>query len=378
MLRLYRSIIRSKLEYGCFVYSTAKEKVLDLLSPIHNAALRLCTGAFRSSPVLSLYAETGEPPLSFRRKQLLLQFYIRTQQLPNSLTSWHINQRINQATAHSLTIGNQVEHVLSEVGGVELLVAPFRYSAAARWKLPPDLICDGFECPRKSDAPPNVLRGLFLRHLHDVHENQLRIFTDGSKDDRDVGCSAVSDTLTRTMKLAPLASVYTAELYGFKLALQMASTLQYNNYSIFTDSLAVLNSMSHYNSTNPVITSIHNLILELNSNNKTVKLCWCPAHVGVQMNEGADRAAGLAAHSDGPILDMAVPYKDLYANVRSLMRSEWSNIWQQQVHNKLHIIKDNVIPSPHLDHKNRMQSRIITRLRIGHTHTAYTPGSDGA
>ena len=109
MLRLYRSIIRSKLDYGCFAYVTARSNVLELLDPIHNAAICLCLGAFRSSPNSSLLAESGEPPLSYRRHQLLLQFFARTQQLPTSLTSAYLQQQLPQNDTHSLITGNQVK-----------------------------------------------------------------------------------------------------------------------------------------------------------------------------------------------------------------------------------------------------------------------------
>ena len=76
MLRLYNSIIRSKLDYGCTLYGSASDATLRKLDPIHNAALRYSTGAFRSSPVVSLYAESGSMPLSIRRKQLHLQYLV--------------------------------------------------------------------------------------------------------------------------------------------------------------------------------------------------------------------------------------------------------------------------------------------------------------
>ena len=84
MLRIYRVMIRSKLDYGCTIYSSAKPYIQERLDPIHNAAIRLSIGAFRSSLVLSLYADSGEPPLRLRRKQLMLQQYARLQQLPGS------------------------------------------------------------------------------------------------------------------------------------------------------------------------------------------------------------------------------------------------------------------------------------------------------
>ena len=42
MLRLYRSLIRSTLDYGCIVYGSARKSYLQMLDPIHNQGLRLC------------------------------------------------------------------------------------------------------------------------------------------------------------------------------------------------------------------------------------------------------------------------------------------------------------------------------------------------
>ncbi|GFT70228.1 RNase H domain-containing protein [Trichonephila clavipes] len=67
MLRLYRALIRSKLDYGSVVYSSACKSLLKILDPVHHQALRLCLGAFRTSPFESLYAEVYEPPLDLRR-----------------------------------------------------------------------------------------------------------------------------------------------------------------------------------------------------------------------------------------------------------------------------------------------------------------------
>ena len=42
MLTLYRTLIRSKLDYGSIVYHSARKSYLQLLDPIANHALRLC------------------------------------------------------------------------------------------------------------------------------------------------------------------------------------------------------------------------------------------------------------------------------------------------------------------------------------------------
>nr|GBL89707.1 hypothetical protein AVEN_90457-1 [Araneus ventricosus] len=77
LLRVYRAAILSIMDYGCMIYGPARQNVLKKLDPIHHSALRLCSGAFRTSPVESLYVECCEPSLDYRRTMLTLHFYFK-------------------------------------------------------------------------------------------------------------------------------------------------------------------------------------------------------------------------------------------------------------------------------------------------------------
>ena len=66
-------MVISELDYGCIVYGSASKTALAKLDIVHNQGLRLSLGAFRSSPVESLYVEVHELPLEIRRDQLALQ-----------------------------------------------------------------------------------------------------------------------------------------------------------------------------------------------------------------------------------------------------------------------------------------------------------------
>ena len=74
LLNLYRSLIRSKLDYGSIVYGSARKSYLKILDTIHHQGLRISLGAFRTSPVESLYVEANEPSLYNRRVKLGLQY----------------------------------------------------------------------------------------------------------------------------------------------------------------------------------------------------------------------------------------------------------------------------------------------------------------
>ena len=59
-------LTRSKLDYGCIFYGSARQSYLWMLDPVQNHALRLCLGAYWTSPSSSLCVFANEPPLRFR------------------------------------------------------------------------------------------------------------------------------------------------------------------------------------------------------------------------------------------------------------------------------------------------------------------------
>ena len=83
LLKLYQSLVRSKLDYGCIIYGSARKSYLQMLDPIHNQGLRLALGAFRTS-VASLYVEADEPSLYSRREKLSLQYALRLAANPSN------------------------------------------------------------------------------------------------------------------------------------------------------------------------------------------------------------------------------------------------------------------------------------------------------
>jgi hypothetical protein len=70
-------LIKPKIDYGCECYSSASKTLLESISPIQNCAIRIATGAFRSSPILSLHSESGLKPISIHRELKILNFYTR-------------------------------------------------------------------------------------------------------------------------------------------------------------------------------------------------------------------------------------------------------------------------------------------------------------
>ena len=86
LLHLYRSLIRSKLDYGCIVYGSARGSYLQMWDPVHDYALRLCIGAYRTFPSSSLCVLANEPPLYIRMRKLSIQYCLKRSSSPQNPT----------------------------------------------------------------------------------------------------------------------------------------------------------------------------------------------------------------------------------------------------------------------------------------------------
>lgn len=60
LMKIYRMLIRSKIDYGAIVYNSACQSNLKLLDPIANEALRISTGCFKSTPSATLHVLADE------------------------------------------------------------------------------------------------------------------------------------------------------------------------------------------------------------------------------------------------------------------------------------------------------------------------------
>ena len=84
-------LVKPKFDYWCEAYSSASKLVLEALEPIHNAAIRIATGAFKSSANISLNSDFGLKPLKYYRKIKIL----------NHLSRIYVN---NNHPLHEITI----------------------------------------------------------------------------------------------------------------------------------------------------------------------------------------------------------------------------------------------------------------------------------
>ena len=371
LLRLYRALIRSKLEYGAVVYGCASDTILDKLEPVHNSALRICTGAFRSSPIVSLLAECGEPSLKQRRQQLSLQYYSHVLARPTSPTCQSM-RRVPIDQSLPTTFAYNVHSLLTELRLPPFAVIPFSRQSIPIWRLPEDIICPRFTCITKSNIAPQALKQLYDAHVDENHRGDLAVYTDGSKDNELVGSAAIFPNRTISRKLPSACSIFTAEIVAIIEALDHVDSLQFNNITIYSDSLSVLQALKTFDSNHPLILKVLQWLTRLHARHKRVRLCWTPSHISVPGNCRADTEARSVAQSNIQPQPIDIPHSDYFPTIRKKLHTLWETKWQNIPQtNKLRVLKESIKPWTSSYNSTRRTEVTLCRLRIGHTRLTH-------
>ena len=74
VIKWYRCLIGTKLDYGCFIYGAARKSYFRELETVCRQELCIALGAFTTSPIESLCIESS---LFLRRYKLALQYYTK-------------------------------------------------------------------------------------------------------------------------------------------------------------------------------------------------------------------------------------------------------------------------------------------------------------
>ena len=373
LLRMYQSLCLSKMEYGCQIYGSACKTTLAKLDVVHNMALRICTGAYRTSPVESLYVDSGIPPLFIRREELGLRYLSRVLTSKLNPNFKYVKQPTDRAPTRPRLpkpLEVRLATSASKIGLLPPAVAEICPPKYPPWDRPNMEICS-IKGSKKNDSDIQ-LRASFLEHSSE-HDDSCHIYTDGSKSSSGVGCSVVTPDNIIKKRLPSNSSVYTAELMAVLTALKCIfySNSSLNNFTIFTDSFSVLSSLRK-------LIPCHNLVQEIqdwfylliNRRGFTIKFCWAPSHVGIVGNERADVAAKAATRLRH-ISNMGVPCLDFKSIIKFYCRDQWQAHWSDLNNNfKLKSIRPSVHPWAHF-RMDRRSSVILTRLRIGHTYITH-------
>jgi len=368
-MNLYRALIRSRIDYGSVVYSSASKATLGPLDTIANDAMRIASGAFKTSPVKSLQILVNEPPLHLRRQELTIKYYLRVKshlQNPsfNSVINTNLKLFFSSRPTAKPPFIIRAENAIREY---ELPVNP-----VMPYITPKYLTCELGE-PRidlsmceykKEETPAEVLRAMHRELLQRRYGGYEVLYTDGSKSSAGVGAACVMQNTVRSASLPMVASILTAEMTALKLALETVSNLPVGKFLICSDSLSSLLSIRGKPDPTTLAYKVRVKAHELNEKNFKIVLSWVPSHVGIPGNEKADRVAVAAASRPKEFIH--VPYKDWFPLLREKSKEKWRINWASE-RGKLYEIRKEPGEWKKIYKLPRRAEVVVNRLRLGHT-----------
>lgn len=376
--QLYIMLLKPKIEYGLEAYAAAAPSHLTKVNTMENSALRIATGAFKSSPISSLHVLTATIPQEYSMAAKHINFLLRTLVNPSHpMNELEFDMEdLNEELIETHTIPKSfLNRTLNMLIKYNINISPFFIEGVPEsppWHIDGVGVCQEMMANRKGDTPHHILKNMFEDHLQE-HSESLIVYTDGSKSEDGVGFACYSSRTTSQRHIPSGASNYTAELLAIMEAINLSSNEPFDNITIVTDSKSSIQAIASLNYQHPIVNSIRHSII---TGQKRITLCWVPSHVGVLGNERADE---LARNSIGtlPISHVSLPRSDIKCDIKRRLRIAWQQQWDAMHANKLHEIIP-LIPKKYVDCYPRSWSVTLNRLKLGHTrltHGHYMSGS---
>ena len=374
LLTIYRTLIRSVLDYGSIAYNSASDSNKQKLNSIQTQALQIACGAMRGTAAAALQIETGELPLELRRHQQELQYALKIKSAINhpakSIIERHrtlLSRRYNENT---LPFYHKVSEFVNHISDVKIegpIPAP-----VAPWKLkPPEVDMSLKKLGNKTDHH-SEMKSAAMEMIENMNNN-LKLYTDGSKtaDGNTAAAYCVPElNVSSGIKLSKNLTIYTAELTAIKLCLNWLVDKESKGeldrpVVIFSDSHSALASIESSKSTSRpnLLNEVLCLVGKLSQN---LKFVWIPSHVGIKGNEMADRAAVAATKSTSTELDIKLELKESYSLARKYIENRWQNMWDKtKVASFYKKLEPFVSNSVKFVDASRYREVTITRLRLG-------------
>ncbi|XP_055584902.1 uncharacterized protein LOC129737765 [Uranotaenia lowii] len=342
LLQVGNSLVTSKLLYGVGLTSCNIDLMDEMLTPTYNEVVRQSSGAFRSSPVESLLAESGCLPFRLLLVQRLAQLGIRL-----------VEKNIDQS---ALTI-DRSENVFQSTANTPVpSVYPLSRLTDRLWNHDLPKIDITLKRSIKAGSSQRIVLPKFNEFIASKYSTFKHIYTDGSKDNNNTGAGVYLPPRKISRNLPSDCSIFSAEAYALNVAAQESDINE--STLILTDSASCLDALYKGASRHPWIQSLENHARERN-----LIFTWVPGHAGIPGNEEADKCANIARNSTPPSADRRIPAQDAIQNVKTSIWSTWEHKWHS---NQSFLRQHKYMPIKPKDRKCSSDQRVLTRLRIGH------------
>ena len=381
LTKLYESLIRPVMEYASIIFENAAQTHLKKLNSLQNTCLRIITGALRTSPIEALHVYNNTTPLADRRTEALFKYFFKVQQTPNHPCVRAITRRSHpryrRKTPQHNTIGNRLtQHVQALV--FPLLKPHPHPPPLPWWNMKPPTLALLLDTPKHNYIPAEIT-SLFHEYISQ-HPSHTLIFTDGSKHsnpDR-TGAAAIIQRNSSQPIFEPIlrarlpnnVTIFTVELYAILAAYAIIEEQNLQHTIIISDSKSALTAINPRRiNEHPIISQIINIHIAL-QDSQVPKLLWIPSHVGITGNELADHEANKATLLNNHII-LQTTQKEYFSQIHSQIQNKLQLTWNHS-NTQLHSIHPKLELWDTTNQNSKLQERVMTRVRIGHTKLTHS------
>lgn len=374
LFQLYRSLIRSRLDYGCQVYNSAADSVKNKLDIIQHKALRICLGVPQTTSTMAMKVELGEPPLQSRRDFLIVKYFTKLHTYPSHPLQTDLST-LYPAKFHTSSFFHRAKFL------TDLYSIPYpSVEKCFVWPTPPWLLRKPYIFTRlsselkKSDFPYQIYNRT-MEYLSEYWSHYVHIYTDGSKSDTGI-CAASnyipSHFYQNVIRISNNVSVMTTELAAILLALNWALLHDISRVVIFSDSLSAIQAIA---SSKPamIIYEIVQTSTQLFDRGIDVAIDWIPAHVGIRGNECADKVAKAGLLKTSIDFPIGLSLNDVTSTINSAQLCRWQQQWTMYFqHRPFYIVHNTILRTPTFVGSTRRTQRLMSRMRLGRVSLNYT------
>ncbi|XP_014228166.1 uncharacterized protein LOC106653279 [Trichogramma pretiosum] len=335
LLTIYKSLIRSTIEYNSFITYSHKHSLAEKLQKIQNHCIRLAVGYRVSTALNVIYAETNLLYLKTRSKQLALKFLLKVSSISNSTLIRDINELKNDISRSDkyqiknkyplIESLNQIQTLTNNSIKTFTTPLPYEYNYTTLTSKPSIDTSIG-KLIKKSNNPQEA----FEHHTKNKFENYISIYTDGSKKEgaENVGLAMLCPHFNshQQYKIDNKASIFTAESLAILMAVGYVLSNNIREAVIYTDSLNALTAIDNYSpikktDTSYIILDVISLLSLAKNKGIKIRLTWIPAHVKITHNEAVDTLAKEAANTGTQLL-FDLHHTDLNEEIIKIINQE--------------------------------------------------------
>jgi hypothetical protein len=363
LLYLYKVIVRSKIDYGSFIYDSLSESNSLKLDRLQYQGIRQAVGALKCTRVDFLEAEAHIMPLNIRRKLLGLNYI--------SSRIYRYNHPVNKFynDYYIYDFFKNRPYQLSYVGRLKCLMEENALPLQKLAKIPLLIddshlnltFDDDFVKYDKRSTSHEIYNLLFLEKINALQIQNFNIsFTDGSKINNEVGCAFLYNDHIFQYKLPNYSSVFTSEAYAIYRSLIFFNSKPHYKLAIFTDSYSVFQALQTNSSHHYLIYKIRNFC-KLTC--RKVLLIWIPGHVGIKQHDRVDIAAKESGVLGMPV-DINISLSEFRGKISQICSQTWQSQWNR-CRGWLPAIKPLIQNWSETYKLNRREQVVLSRLRLG-------------